>query len=238
MPRSCTICRHQDAAKIKTMLVGGVPLRNIAEQTGTSCTALHRHKGHIAAGLAIANETDATAAAEVVSSNVDQKKDPREQEAGSQTAGAAQTTHEMMRKSGNCRMTPSRIERIPLSRQFAEQIANLPGLPHDPGPNPSRLAKLEAILQDGTFHDCTWATVFVSRTGITYRAEGLHSSIVLSHAESFPAELSVRVLRFELAQLNSQSQLEIARAIETSRVRFRGVFPRRRIALCRAPTSR
>jgi hypothetical protein len=26
MPRSCTICRHQDAAKIKAMLVEGVPL--------------------------------------------------------------------------------------------------------------------------------------------------------------------------------------------------------------------
>jgi hypothetical protein len=113
-------------------------------------------------------------------------------------------------------MTPSRIERIPLTRQFAEQIANLPGLPHEPPPHPSRIAKLEAILRDGTFHNCTWATVFVSHTGITYRAEGLHSSIVLSQAKSFPVGLEVRLLRLEVSELNSQTQLEVARAIENA----------------------
>jgi hypothetical protein len=187
MRRTCTICKLQNA-EINSMLVDGVPLRRIAKQSGTSVTALHRHKRHLPATLAIAKKA--------------------EQKADSQAAGTGQAAHEATRKSGNCWMTPSRIERIPLNRQFAEQIANLPGLPHEPGPNPSRLAKLEAILRDGTFHDCTWATVFVSRTGITYRAEGLHSSIVLSQAKSFPVGLSVRVLRFELAELTSQSQLE------------------------------
>jgi uncharacterized protein YerC len=134
MRRTCTICKLQNA-EINSMLVDGVPLRRIAKQSGTSVTALHRHKRHLPATLAIAKKA--------------------EQKADSQAAGTGQAAHEATRKSGNCWMTPSRIERIPLNRQFAEQIANLPGLPHEPGPNPSRLAKLAAILRDGTFHDCT-----------------------------------------------------------------------------------
>jgi len=43
------------------MIVDGVPLRRIAEQSRTSVTALHRHKGHVPATLAIAKEVEKVA---------------------------------------------------------------------------------------------------------------------------------------------------------------------------------
>ena len=52
----CTICRHANQAEIDQMLVDGTSLRNIAKQFGTSATALHRHKKHLAPALAVAKE--------------------------------------------------------------------------------------------------------------------------------------------------------------------------------------
>jgi hypothetical protein len=57
MPQTCTICRHQRRNEIDGALVEGESLRNIAKRTGTSATALHRHKAqHIPKSLALANE--------------------------------------------------------------------------------------------------------------------------------------------------------------------------------------
>lgn len=44
MPRTCTICTHPERSVIDRALVAGEPFRNVAERTGTSATALHRHK--------------------------------------------------------------------------------------------------------------------------------------------------------------------------------------------------
>ena len=53
MPRTCTVCTHPDRAAIDRALVAGDAYRNIAQRTGTSATALHRHKAdHIPAKLA------------------------------------------------------------------------------------------------------------------------------------------------------------------------------------------
>ena len=61
MPRVCTICNHQEREAINKALLAGEPLRNIAARTGTSATALHRHKAeHLPATL-----TKAQAAQEV-----------------------------------------------------------------------------------------------------------------------------------------------------------------------------
>ena len=52
MPRTCTICTHLEVNAIVGALVAGQPFRNIAEQYGTSATALFRHKSdHLPAVL-------------------------------------------------------------------------------------------------------------------------------------------------------------------------------------------
>ena len=62
MPRTCTICTHEERAAIDSALLSEEALRNIAQRFGTSPTALHRHKDkHIPPHLARASN-----AAEVV----------------------------------------------------------------------------------------------------------------------------------------------------------------------------
>ena len=58
MPQTCTICRHERRNEIDQALLDCESLRNIARRTGTSTTALHRHKTqHIPTSLALAKET-------------------------------------------------------------------------------------------------------------------------------------------------------------------------------------
>ena len=52
MSKTCSICSHSEREAIDQQLVGGMSLRKLAEQTGTSSTALHRHKtDHLPAAL-------------------------------------------------------------------------------------------------------------------------------------------------------------------------------------------
>jgi len=62
MPRTCSICRHPDRAAIDRALVAGDAYRTIAQRTGTSATALHRHRAdHIPVKLARADAATQTA---------------------------------------------------------------------------------------------------------------------------------------------------------------------------------
>jgi hypothetical protein len=57
MPQTCKICRHEGREEINRALVEGESFRSIASRTGTSATALHRHKSqHIPKSLALAKE--------------------------------------------------------------------------------------------------------------------------------------------------------------------------------------
>ncbi len=57
MPRTCTICTHQQRQAIDKALIAGEPFRNIAERFGTSATALTRHKDdHLPARMVKAHE--------------------------------------------------------------------------------------------------------------------------------------------------------------------------------------
>ena len=52
MPRTCTICTHPEVHAIDGALVAGQSFRNIAQHSGTSATALFRHKSdHLPAVL-------------------------------------------------------------------------------------------------------------------------------------------------------------------------------------------
>jgi hypothetical protein len=72
MPQTCTICRHQRQAEINEMLVAGKSLRNIAQRFGTSATALHRHKKHLAQHLVEAKEAAQAADADTLLDRVKQ----------------------------------------------------------------------------------------------------------------------------------------------------------------------
>ncbi len=64
MPQVCTICLHPQRATIDKRLIAGESLRNIAKRTGTSATALHRHKAdHLPATLVKAAEAEGVAQA-------------------------------------------------------------------------------------------------------------------------------------------------------------------------------
>ena len=57
MPRTCAICHHAQRREIDEALLASESLRNVAKRTGTSFTALHRHKkSHIPRKLAKAKE--------------------------------------------------------------------------------------------------------------------------------------------------------------------------------------
>lgn len=48
MPRSCSICGHEDRFEIERALLSGEPFRGVSKRFGTSATALFRHKaGHL-----------------------------------------------------------------------------------------------------------------------------------------------------------------------------------------------
>src|SRR5215470_17158581 len=67
MPQTCKICRHDRRNEIDEALLNSEPLRNIAERTGTSATALFRHKKeHIARVLASTKQAAEKASAETL----------------------------------------------------------------------------------------------------------------------------------------------------------------------------
>src|ERR1700677_1805523 len=56
MHRSCTVCAHPRRAEIDAALVGGTTLREIAGRTGTTKSALDRHRPHVAKVIAQARQ--------------------------------------------------------------------------------------------------------------------------------------------------------------------------------------
>jgi hypothetical protein len=56
MPRTCTICSHDERRKIDTAIVFGKSERSIAKQFGVTAAAIHRHKVDVAAALEKATE--------------------------------------------------------------------------------------------------------------------------------------------------------------------------------------
>jgi len=79
MPQICTICKHSARADIDAALVGGQAFRNLAEQYGTSATALHRHKAeHLPVALIKAREAEEIAQADDLLAQVRELKERME----------------------------------------------------------------------------------------------------------------------------------------------------------------
>lgn len=64
MARQCTVCAHADADKINAEIVGGATLDALSKAYGLNMAALHRHKKHIPAQLAKAQDAQEVAAAD------------------------------------------------------------------------------------------------------------------------------------------------------------------------------
>jgi hypothetical protein len=65
MPRTCTVCTHEDRAGVDSALLSGESFRNIAKRYGTSTTVLHRHKqDHLPPSLLKAQEIEEVASAD------------------------------------------------------------------------------------------------------------------------------------------------------------------------------
>jgi|GEM_PF-3574357 len=63
MPTVCTICRHPQRAAIERALIRQIPLRKIASDVKTSIATLQRHKAHVPAKLATAEQVSKIAEA-------------------------------------------------------------------------------------------------------------------------------------------------------------------------------
>lgn len=59
--KTCTVCTHPQRAEIDRMLVDQTPLRDIAGQTGTTRSALHRHSQHLPGALVAAKDAEKVA---------------------------------------------------------------------------------------------------------------------------------------------------------------------------------
>lgn len=64
MARTCTVCTHPKRDEIDAALIAQEPIRDIAGRTGTTKSALDRHRQHVAAGLVKAKEAKETARAD------------------------------------------------------------------------------------------------------------------------------------------------------------------------------
>lgn len=64
MPRQCTVCTHLESGVINTALLNNEPLRDIARRWRVSKDAVARHKEHLPAHLAKAEEAKEVAQAD------------------------------------------------------------------------------------------------------------------------------------------------------------------------------
>lgn len=64
MARTCTVCTHPKRDEIDAALVAQEPIRDIAGRTGTTKSALDRHRQHVASGLVKAKEAKEKARAD------------------------------------------------------------------------------------------------------------------------------------------------------------------------------
>ncbi len=66
MPRTCTICAHEQRAEIDAALLAGEPYRVIAQRYAASEDAVYRHKGHLPRLIVKAHEAQEVAQADTL----------------------------------------------------------------------------------------------------------------------------------------------------------------------------
>jgi hypothetical protein len=72
VPRSCTICRHEQRAAIDAELAAGTPRRAIASRYGVDDSAVWRHREHVAPAIAEAQVERHAFSAEGIAARLDE----------------------------------------------------------------------------------------------------------------------------------------------------------------------
>lgn len=85
---------------------------------------------------------------------------------------------------------------VPLTPQLASEFATLPKLHGERPIRRDRRLRLEAAIQNGTFHSPNWRVAWIG--GVKYRIDGQASSTILSESNgSFPRNLMAHITEFE-----------------------------------------
>lgn len=97
----------------------------------------------------------------------------------------------------------------PLTRELALQFTQLPALPGERQLKPARLKFFEARLRDQTFNSPNWAKAIIEGDKIEKRADGQHTSHILSSCENnlFPTDLNVTVSTYHLDLESERARL-------------------------------
>lgn len=95
------------------------------------------------------------------------------------------------------------VELVPLTPALALEFATMPGLQGERPLRDNRLTFLNKERQSGRFTGPSWAVVVDTTTGARYRANGQHSSTMLSRlvAPEFPVGLSVSIAEYHTDSL-------------------------------------
>jgi hypothetical protein len=136
MPRTCTACTHSERTGIDEALLGGEPLRNIAERVSVSVTSLFRHKAHLAETLKKSHEVAEVSRADSLIDQLKQlAKDARriqkKAEAANDYRGALAAVRELTRLvelaarlSGELNERPeTKILNVTLDAETAKRVA-------------------------------------------------------------------------------------------------------------------
>lgn len=116
MTRACSVCGHSDRAAIDAAMAENMPYRTIAQQYGVSPYAITRHKKHIAAAMAQAQEATATTAGAAILAKI-------------QTLEAdARRLQEKAERSGDIRTAISALREMV---RIVELLAKLQGELHE-----------------------------------------------------------------------------------------------------------
>jgi hypothetical protein len=94
---------------------------------------------------------------------------------------------------------------LPLTKELAAKIANLPGLPGERPVKPERIAFHLARLRERAFLSPNWAIGIAKDTGLEYRANGQHTSKIISELSLDDMELvpdNVTLDTYEMDSVN------------------------------------
>lgn len=92
------------------------------------------------------------------------------------------------------------------TRKLAERFAMMQPAPHDRPLSERRLAVYEKLMHRGEFRPVTWASAYCPETEETYRANGKHTSVLLTRIDPMPS-LYVTLEEYECASLEDVARL-------------------------------
>lgn len=93
-------------------------------------------------------------------------------------------------------------------QRIAKQFHEMPGAPGDRGFRESRRDKIASAITERTFRVGNFASVHCKQNGITYRANGKHTSRVITELNGkTPDDLEILVERYEADTLQDVAQL-------------------------------